>query len=109
MTRTVNDMEEKAKKLLGVIGLCRSAGKLIMGTPMVCDGLRDGKIKLVLEAFDTSENTHKKICDKCSFYGVRLVKIDADCLTLGSAIGKSAVACVGVTDENFVIAIESKL
>ena len=28
------------KKLLGVIGLCRGAGKAIVGVPMICEHLR---------------------------------------------------------------------
>ena len=61
------------KNLLGIVGMCRAAGKAVIGTPMICEYLR-GRAKkrdcgkgevdvIVLEASDTSENTHKKISD----------------------------------------------
>ena len=30
-------------KVLGALGLCRRAGALICGTPMICIALREGK------------------------------------------------------------------
>ena len=51
------------KNLLGVIGMCRGAGKAIVGTDMVCEFLRKNSEKkrknteeievLVIEASDT--------------------------------------------------------
>ncbi len=103
---------EQTKKLLGVIGLCKGAGKLIIGVPMICDAMRTrekNRVRIVIEASDTSENTHKRITDKCAFYGVRVERVDADCQTLGHAVGKRAVAAVAVTDENLCRAVEAKL
>ena len=60
------------RKLLGVIGMCRGAGKAVVGTDMVCEFLRKAEEKrsggkhfdaIVIEASDTSENTHKKIIE----------------------------------------------
>ena len=41
-------------KLLSTLGLCARARKLVMGTPMVCEALRDKKnpVIAVLEASD---------------------------------------------------------
>lgn len=106
------------KNLLGIIGLCRGAGKAIIGTEMVCDFLRkkgkksDGGEKvgiLVLEASDTSENTHKKISDKCIYYNVKHIRLEATCEILGKAVGKRATASVAVTDPNFCRAILGKI
>ncbi len=102
------------KKLLGMLGLCKRAGKLIIGTPMVCEylsgsrGSHDG-VPLVIEASDTSDNTHKKITDKCKFYNVRHIRIEIDAETLGGALGKSAVAAVAVTDKDMCVAVNKKL
>lgn len=106
-----------AKNLLGLIGLCRRAGKTVIGTDMVCEHLR-GRAKkgaardkidvLVLEASDTSENTHKKISDKCIFYNVKHIRLQFDGAALGKAVGKSYVAAVAVTDENLCRAILEK-
>ena len=95
--------EEKEARLLGAVGLCVRAGKVIFGTPMVCEAMRRGGKQapvLVLEAADTSDNTHKRLCDKCTFYRVRHVRLSCDGQRLAAAVGKTGVlAAVAVTDE----------
>ena len=99
--------EEKGQEvhLLSTLGLCVRARRVIFGVPMICEALRHGgkdAPSLVLEAADTSENTHKKITDKCLFYGVEKIRIDADGGELASRIGKSSsLAAVAITDESF--------
>ena len=92
------------------LGLCVRAGKIVFGVPMICEAMRKGgagALKMVLEASDTSKNTSKKISDKCEFYGVKHVKIDCDCETLGKSLGKSgALAAVAITDENMLDMVE---
>ena len=105
-------MSEK-RELLGALGLCARAGKLVYGIPMICEALKSGgknKPVLVVEASDTSANTHKKLSDKCGFYGVPLYRLAADTAGLGRAVGKTgAVAAVGVTDANLYHALEKHL
>lgn len=85
-----------------MLGLCRKAGGLIIGTPMVTDSLPKGKIKVVFYASDASANTEKKITDKCSFYKVKCIKTELSSCELSQAIGKSGAVCsLGVADENF--------
>ncbi len=101
---------QKKDSLLSVIGLCFRARQLTVGAAMVCDAVADGSALLVIEACDTSANTHKRLCDKCSFYKVRLVKIKESCEALACAIGKDGpVASVAVKDKNFLTAIEKQL
>ena len=105
-------MMSSEEKLLSTLGLCARARKLVMGTPMVCEAMRYKKTPViaVLEASDTSDNTHKKLSDKCAFYGVPLYRIAADTARLGRAVGKTgAVAAVGVTDVNLYNALERHL
>ena len=87
----------------GSLGLSSKAGKLIYGVPMIIEAIQKGKkVYLVIEAGDTSDNTHKKLTDKCSFYGVEKMRIDADGVELASRIGKSSsLAAVAITDESF--------
>ena len=105
--------EANEKKLLGSLGLCARAGKLIFGVPMICDAMRRGGMgapRIVLEASDTSENTHKKISDKCNYYQVRQVRLTCDGASLASALGKtSSLAAVAVADPSFCTLIESAL
>ena len=95
-------MEKHNGALLGAVGLCRKAGKLIMGTDAVCLALREPKKPFgVLAASDCSANTAKRLADKCASYGVPLEKAAVTCEELAAAIGKGAkTAAVAVTDEN---------
>lgn len=90
-------------RVFGALGLCAKAGRLILGVPMIIEAMQKGKrIYLVLEAGDTSDNTHKKITDKCNFYGVEKIRTDVDGGALGAAVGKSSsLAAVAITDEGF--------
>lgn len=96
-------------KLLSTIGLCARARKLVMGTPMICEALRRGgkaPVLAVLEASDTSANTHGKLASKCAYYRVPLYRIPANTAALAHAIGKDGlVAAVGMTDEHLLAAI----
>ena len=105
-------MNENVKRLLMTVGLAAKARAIVCGTEQICDAVRNGKNKplLVIEACDTSDNTHKRLNDKCSYYGVRLERIEADTVALGYSVGKrAAVAAVGITDAGICRAVEIKL
>ena len=91
------------KRILTSLGLCSKAGKLIFGVPMIIEAMqKDKRIYLVLEAGDTSDNTHKKITDKCLFYGIEKIKLEFNGGELASAVGKSSnLAAIAITDEGF--------
>ena len=111
MSEKINITDEK--KLLGALGLCARARKLIFGVPMICEALRrggDGPIRIVFEASDTSENTKKRISDRCRYYNIMHVKLSSDGETLASAVGKSsAIGAVAVADENMCQLVKSYL
>ena len=100
-------------KLLRLLGLCAKAGKIIYGVPMICEALRRGGKTapvIVLESSDTSENTHKKITDKCDYYKTRHVRLSCTGGELAAALGKtSSLAAVAVTDENLCLAVEKHI
>ncbi|BDG35182.1 YlxQ family RNA-binding protein [Geobacillus sp. 44B] len=91
-----------------LLGLANRAGKVISGEELTVKEIRSGKAKLVLLAEDASENTSKKITDKCSSYGVPLRKV-SDRYTLGHAIGKDARVVVAVMDEGFANKLRTML
>lgn len=103
--------ELQLNNLLMTVGLCAKAGKLVFGTEQICDALHSGKkVYAVLEASDTSANTHKKLTDKCNYYGVKIFRLEADTAVLAHAVGKSsATAAVAVTDQGLAKAIETKI
>ena len=88
------------EQLLFTIGLARKAGKVSVGTEMVCDDIRKKKVHIVIYAADVSANTEKRISDCCNFYKITCHKSAVTKEELGIAIGKSFAACIGITDEN---------
>lgn len=99
----------KINKIISSLGLCSKAGKLVCGVPMVCEALGAKKAKpfLVLEAADTSENTHKRITDKCNFYSVKKIRLGLPGETIAQAIGKTGIiGAVAVTDPGLASLIE---
>ena len=96
-----------AAKLLGLLGLCVRAGRAIFGTQLICDTLRDGgEICLVVMASGASDNTKKRLTDRCTYYGVKLLTADVTAEEFGHALGKGGeLAAVGVTDGHFAAGI----
>ena len=98
-------------RLLGAIGLCRRAGKLICGVPLICTELRKSRtVQAVLAASDVSDNTRKRLNDKCSFYSVPLFFLSYTAEELASAVGKDApIGAVAVTDVQLMRAVRAHL
>lgn len=107
------DRSEREERLLSGLGLCVKAGRVIFGAPMICEALKKsgaGKPTLVLEAADTSENTHKRITDKCTYYRVRHIRLGCGGEELSAALGKTSfLAAVAVTDEGMTRLLEPYL
>jgi ribosomal protein L7Ae-like RNA K-turn-binding protein len=76
------------------------AGKLISGEELVLEAVRNGKAKAVILSSDASENTTKRMTDKCSFYNVPL-HVAFTRSQIGEAIGKEERVVVAITDQGF--------
>ncbi|WP_276352458.1 L7Ae/L30e/S12e/Gadd45 family ribosomal protein [Cohnella caldifontis] len=87
-------------KALSRLGLAMRAGKLVTGEETVLKAIRAGEAKLVVLAGDASENTGKKLADKCGSYGVPLVT-GFTRYELGWAVGKPERVMFAVTDQGF--------
>ncbi|MBQ6613851.1 MAG: ribosomal L7Ae/L30e/S12e/Gadd45 family protein [Clostridia bacterium] len=98
------------KRALSMIGLCKKAGRLTSGVPLVCDAVREGRAFLTVYASGASENSVKRVCDKCKSYETLVKALDVTPEELAKAIGKSgAVAAVAILDRGFAEAIEKIL
>ncbi len=99
---------DNSQKLLRLLGLAARAGKLVYGTPMVCEELKKGKkVYFVFEASGTSDNTHKRIGDRCRFYNVRLIEVGLNTEEFAHLLGKSGeLAVAALTDASFAQGIE---
>ena len=91
------------ERLRGMLGFAMRAGKLMIGTEIVCRAMASRlQPKLVVIAADVSSSTLKKIVTKCEFYGIKSVQINIGADELGDLLGKTySPATVGVMDEGF--------
>ena len=88
------------RALLDLLGLAARAGKLVHGTDGTRRAVRDGEVRAVILAADTSPTQSQKLIPLLEARGVRF----AVCLgrdTLGAALGRAAVSAVGITEQNF--------
>lgn len=86
------------------LGLCQRAGRLASGEEAVLKALKNGTARLVLVSEDASENTRKRLEDKCLSSNVTLLRI-GDRKLLGQAIGKGERVAIAVLDAGFAQAI----
>lgn len=93
-------MNKEQNAPLMALGLAKKAGKLICGAPMVCEAVASKKKpELAVLSTGASENTKKKLRDKCAYYGVRLYELDAAPEDISRAIGgRASTAAVAVSD-----------
>lgn len=85
---------------LNILGLANSARKIVSGETLL-KNIRNKKVNLVLIAADASNNTKKKITDKCHYYDVQYYIIDVESDVLSKAIGKENRVAVGIIDRGF--------
>lgn len=90
----------KLKQLMSLLGLANRARKVISGEDLVVKEIRSGRAKLVILSKDASQNTTKKITDKCKSYHVPCTFVE-NRVILGQAIGKESRVVVAVLDRGF--------
>lgn len=96
-----------SNEMMSILGLCARARQLSSGSILLND-IRNHKVKIVIIAEDASDNTKKKITDKCHYYCIDYVVMgDAD--SISKAIGKNNRVALGILDKGFADKIKSKL
>ena len=101
-------MENKSySRITGMLGFAQRAGKLTIGTDLVCRALSKGGVLLVLLASDASDGTRKKVLSKCEFYNTEVYTLTHDSSLLGKLLGKTyAPVTIGVADRGFATEIK---
>ena len=103
------------QRALRLLGLAARAGRVIAGIELLCTALKRGTAGktplLILEAGDSSENSHKRINDRAAYYGVPIYRLPIDGEALGLAVGKreKRISAIGVTEPNLAKALEEAL
>ncbi|SDY70555.1 Ribosomal protein L7Ae [Evansella caseinilytica] len=85
---------------LNTLGLIQRAGKLISGEELVTKAIQKKKVFFVLVSEDASENTKKKILNKCDYYNIPCA-VKGDRSSIGRAVGKEERVVIGVGDAGF--------
>ncbi len=101
--------ESKIKRFKFALSLARRAGKALPGTPLSCEAIRKGEAVFVVVSASASENSKKRVVNCAKSYNTKILYTELTPEELGAAIGKSAVACVGITDKNLAFNIERNL
>jgi len=87
------------KKLLGLIGLCARAGRLVSGEDAAEKLIRSGKAQLAFIDEGASANALKAITNACKTYGVELISLPEG--ELGRISGKPGRMAAATADEGF--------
>lgn len=87
-------------KILSLLGLCRRAGKLVMGHDPVIKAIKENKARLTLFASDYSDNSKKEIEKLCVQRGAALLTLPFTKDELGSGLGHYC-GVIAVLDQGF--------
>ena len=96
------------EQYLNIIGLAYRARKVSIGEEVILKDIQFRRAKLILLAEDISNQTKKKLVNKCETYKVPYVEVD-DRHTLASAIGKTNRVAIAILDQGFATKIQSLL
>ena len=96
-------------KALSFLGLCRRAGKLMIGEDGVSGAARSGQAALIMVAADTASHTRKKAGNLSRWYGIPMITLPWDKDTLGELLDKRVCAILALTDKGLAAAFRQKL
>ena len=86
-------------KGLNTIGMCKCANKISYGETLLKD-IKKGSVNLVLICKDTSENSKKKIIDKCNYYKCEYIEAYLQNEVCKVIARVDPVSAIGIKDSN---------
>lgn len=89
-----------SNKIYQLLGMAARARKIITGEELTIREIRSGNAHLVIVSEDASNNTKKKLTDKCKTYNVEKHEFGSR-EDLGHAIGKESRVVLALTDAGF--------
>lgn len=87
-------------RFLSLLGLCRRAGKIILGSDPVIDSINLKKAKLVIVASDCSKNTAKSVLSNAHRMGVKTCVVPYTKDDISYSVGKYT-AVLSIIDNGF--------
>jgi ribosomal protein L7Ae-like RNA K-turn-binding protein len=85
---------------LAFIGLIKKARAFVVGDALMA-AIRARKVYAVLISTAASPRTHKQLVDKCTFYHIPVMMVDAS--TGLFALGEKTVVALGITRQNMAL------
>ena len=93
-------------KILNLIGLATRARLTSMGTDVVISSIQKKEAKIVFVASDASNETIKRVQDKCDYYKVICVK-EFNTDELNNACGKNNIKVISINDKGFYESVKA--
>ena len=95
-------------KALNTLGICACARKISYGETLLKE-IKSKKVYFVVVANDASDNSKKRIIDKCNYYNCKYcIALDKSSIT--KSIGRvDLVSAVGIKDHNMVKKLKENL
>lgn len=93
--------------MLGLIGLARKAGKLVIGEQAVLKALQLSQVRLLLLAVDSSNRKRRIFAAHAEAHSIPLIEW-ATKTQLGSQLGKQQVAVAAIIDPSLAQAVWRK-
>ncbi len=87
-------------RLMSLLGLCRRAGKIVLGNDPVIDSINLKKAKLVIVAQDASQHTAKGVLSASHRNNVKAHVVEYTKDDISLAVGKYT-AVLSIIDEGF--------
>lgn len=85
---------------LGLLSMCRKAGRLVMGMDMVKDACNTGAARAVFTAADLSLRSLKEVKFVCAKNNIKLYDLGLTMDRIGEGLGKRT-GIIAVTDGGF--------
>lgn len=95
-------------RILSFLGLCRRAGKLVIGAEITGESVREGKSLLVLYATDASPNSLKRVSAAAREAGVEMMRVNRTKDELSASLGRLC-AVMSVEDKGFAVKLREMI
>jgi len=95
--------------LLGLLGLAKKAGKVVLGEEETVSAALNHRARLILLAADAGGNTCSKIQHAAQTVHAMCCQVNMTKSELGGAVGRSTCAALALTDIGFAASTAKKL
>jgi ribosomal protein L7Ae-like RNA K-turn-binding protein len=92
-------------RFLQMIGLAKKAGNVIQGESGCLEAIKNQKAVLCVIAADTSDNTRKRLTDKCRSRGIEFVVYGTK-ESIGNCLGEENISAVCIKSESFAVQLK---